>query len=548
MRNIKSSKLNFSILEDATTLYDLPIDPDQKIFFEPQAMLIAPLSSRKIAVSYKSQEPETMKEMIECLVKDGDSLIIEAFAEVQNTHISLNRFKMDFECLYAGNLYEISSMHPQQLKLQNLGNIPTKFRWEPIDKPNIQIHFEPKEGVIPPKTNLPIKVTIKPLLGGKLEEILVCECEGLEYPLGFEIITQVYGLSILMEQLEDEDGKFLTKIVREFKAKKISLNEETENTQKGDGKHAKFSDEKNPSATSILNVQTHSSSRRNTRKKSTISASLRRKTKTLTGASGRSKGGVDMTSSILDESVEVAINPKLEKLEFVRCKINQAKQAKFVIKNTSGINTTFRITAEKYQPLFTKAVSPLKSPKKPANKGNTFKSSIRSSIRKTSIKQESIAEKCPVLLTDALEKTENFISEAGRLLNQERKLSKDQKFFLQNNKGIAIVCEPNSGPLNAYENVEVIVTIFNDICGIYEDQLIIDIQGIEPAFKVPVLMNVKGSPIIVTPNQVGVSFKGEYPEVNIGNVLRNQGPVTKKFKVSNTGPKNMEIGTNLLIK
>jgi hypothetical protein len=57
-----------------------------------------------------------------------------------------------------------------------------------------------------------------------------------------------------------------------------------------------------------------------------------------------------------------------------------------------------------------------------------------------------------------------------------------------------------------------------------------------------VLINVKGSPIIVTPNQVGVSFKGEYPEVNVGNVLRNQGPTVKKFKVSNTGPKDMEIG------
>lgn len=548
MRNTKSTKLNFSVLDpsqtdsQSKTFYDLPVETDQKIFFEPQAFVLAPLQTRQVKVAYKSQEPETVREMIECLVKNGETLAIEAYAEIQMTHISLNRFKMDFECLYAGNTYEIASMHPQQIKLQNLGNIPTKFVWEPINKPNVLISFEPKEGTIPPKTDLPIKVIIKPLLGGKLEEILVCECEGLEYPLGFEINTQIFGLSVLLEQIENEDGTVLTKVVREFQSKKISINEE-KNNEKNE-KHAKFTEENptNPSV-SMLASRKLSTSRRNTQKKSTFGGTPRRRTtQKLTSTSRRNKGN-ELSSSLLDDSIEVLVNPKLEKLEFLKCKINQAKQAKFIIKNTSGINTNFKLCAENYEPLFYKQVSPLKSPKKPVvgSKDKSFKSSIRSSIRKTSFKQDMIPDKCPVLLTDKLEKTDNFYSEAGKALNQERKLSKDQKFFLQNNKGIAIVCEPNEGILNAYETVEIVVTVFNDICGMYEDNLVIDIKGLDP-IKIPVLINVNGSPIIVTPNQVGVSFKGEYPEVNIGNVLRNQGPVQKKFKISNTGPKNMEIG------
>ena len=485
---------------------------------------------------YKSQDPETVRELIECLVKNGENLIIELLAEIQNTHLSLNRFKMDFECLYAGNVYEIASMNSNQIKLQNLGNIPTKFKWENIDKENVQINFEPKEGTIAPKTDLPIKVFIKPLLGGKLEELLICDCEGLEYPLGFEINTQVFGLSVVMEPLEDEDGTVLTKVVREFQSKKISINEDQAINEKTDKpeKRAKFAEDSSVSMTSIK----MNSSRRNTNTKRNSFAGTRRKTTRMT----MSKKKGEMSSSLLDDSIEVLINPKLERLEFVKCKINQAKQAKFLIKNTSGINTTFKIFSDQFEPLYYKAVSPLKSPKKEKTGNKTIlKSSIRSSIRKTSFKQEVIPEKCPILLTDNLEKTDNFISTSGKALNQAKKLSKDQKFFLQNNKGIAIVCEPNQGKLEAYQEIEIVVTVFNDICGVYEDTLNINIDGLAP-YKFPVLINVKGSPIIVTPNQVGVSFKGEYPEVNIGNVLRNQGPTIKKFKVSNTGPKDMEIG------
>lgn len=497
------------------------------------------MQTRKVLVIYKSKDPETIRELIECLVKDGESLIIEAFAEVQTTHLSLTRFRMDFDCLFAGNIYEIASLHPQQVKLQNLGNIPTNFKWEPLYKPNIAITFEPTEGIIAPKSDLPIKVTIKPLLGGNLEEILVCDCEGLEYPLGFEINTKVFGLSVTMEQLEDEEGVVLTKIVREFQRKKVTINEENEEKNE---KHAKFTDNNKESMSlSMATSRKMSTSRRNTQKKSTIPGFNKRKSsKKNTTSSKKTKGG-EMGSSLLDDSIEIMINPKLEKLEFLRCKINQAKQAKFLIKNTSGINTTFKISSEKFEPLYYKTISPLQSPKKLAKDNKAHSMKLRSSFRKTSFKEESLTDACPKLLTDKLEKIDNFISTAGKALNQARKLAKDQKFFLQNNKGVAVLCEPNQGELLAYQEIEVVATVFNDICGIYEDSLTIDIKGLT-SFKFPVLINVKGSPIICTPNQVGVSFKGEYPEVNVGNVLRNQGPTMKKFKVSNTGPKDMEIG------
>lgn len=43
-----------------------------------------------------------------------------------------------------------------------------------------------------------------------------------------------------------------------------------------------------------------------------------------------------------------------------------------------------------------------------------------------------------------------------------RKLEKDQKFYLSNNKGIALVCEPHEGVLEAYSEVVIKATYINN--------------------------------------------------------------------------------------
>lgn len=40
--------------------------------------------------------------------------------------------------------------------------------------------FEPSEGIIEPKTNLPIKFTLTPKLGGPFQEIFPVEIDGIE--------------------------------------------------------------------------------------------------------------------------------------------------------------------------------------------------------------------------------------------------------------------------------------------------------------------------------------------------------------------------------
>lgn len=264
-----------SLKHQATNDFFSP-DPTSKIQFNPWWIILSPLEKKTIKVQYRTDEPETVREMIECLVKNGNSLIIELIAEVQNTSISLNKFKLEYDCLYAGNVYEIGALNKQCIKLQNLGNIPTKFKWSPVYKENLIATFEPCEGEIAPKKDLIIKVTLKPILGGKLEEIFICECEGLEYPLGFEINTIVYGLSVDFELTMDEEGTSLTKIEKKYEVKTTSLASE-ENNMTENKKKLTFADDNDKKSESLMSKSRSSSVRKSTSRKSTKRRSTKKK-------------------------------------------------------------------------------------------------------------------------------------------------------------------------------------------------------------------------------------------------------------------------------
>jgi len=47
--------------------------------------------------------------------------------------------------------------------------------------------------------------------------------------------------------------------------------------------------------------------------------------------------------------------------------------------------------------------------------------------------------------------------------------------------------------------------------------------------------------VIVSPYQLGVSYKGEYPVYDLGSYMKSGMLVEREFKVSNTGPKTVKI-------
>lgn len=105
---------------------------------------------------------------------------------------------------------------------------------------------------------------------------------------------------------------------------------------------------------------------------------------------------------------------------------------------------------------------------------------------------------------------------------------------------MALVCEPSKGQLPAYGSTVVTVSVFNDICGLFSDILCSEIRGLEVQ-KFPVTIDVKGSPVVITPNQLGFNYKEDIPQFELGTYMRNSGSITREFRVTNTGPKDIEL-------
>jgi hypothetical protein len=57
--------------------------------------------------------------------------------------------------------------------------------------------------------------------------------------------------------------------------------------------------------------------------------------------------------------------------------------------------------------------------------------------------------------------------------------------------------------------------------------------------KFPIEIEIKGSPVVVTPLQSGIDFKGQYPFYNFGSYMRNCNPVIRDIKITNNGPTEM---------
>jgi len=70
---------------------------------------------------------------------------------------------------------------------------------------------------------------------------------------------------------------------------------------------------------------------------------------------------------------------------------------------------------------------------------------------------------------------------------------------LSNNKGLAIVFNPLCGDLPPNSEIPVTVTIYNNVCGKFDDVIRSKVKGLGDV-EFPVSISISGSPIRVPPN------------------------------------------------
>jgi hypothetical protein len=60
--------------------------------------------------------------------------------------------------------------------LHNFGNLPAHFRWDQKQDPDkCVVKFEPSSGVIQPRSDLKVKMSVTVYTGGNLNELFLCD-------------------------------------------------------------------------------------------------------------------------------------------------------------------------------------------------------------------------------------------------------------------------------------------------------------------------------------------------------------------------------------
>lgn len=59
--------------------------------------------------------------------------------------------------------------------------------------------------------------------------------------------------------------------------------------------------------------------------------------------------------------------------------------------------------------------------------------------------------------------------------------------------------------------------------------------------KFPINLQIKGTPVSLSRNQIGINFNNETPILSAGTFLKGNGKSTRNIKICNNGPKEVEI-------
>ncbi|OMJ84270.1 hypothetical protein SteCoe_14614 [Stentor coeruleus] len=439
---------------------------NMSVRISPSTVKIPAKESVEVEVEVYSETVQKVQEIVKVRVENGMACYISLSADIQKPLVYLDCYEFVMGSLSAG----VPSKE-KRVTLYNYGNVSAKYAWDKsID--GCAFNINPANGEIQPRTSQVCSFTVTPFIGGSLNQLWMCQIEGMDSEIGVFTAANVKGLEIAYV-IHDES---------------VNVN----------SKHGNML----PS---------------------------------LYNASERQSFISSMTLSIPPEQ-------HLKIVDFATVNIREPKTLKFLIKNNSGLSTTFDLKFEKYEPSrYHDEVAAEKQAKE--TKANQYtkeptKVQFSKSTKFNSFKNKS-KEKLPPLLTDAHEHQNKFSTKEGETFTATKKLETSQKFYLGNNQGIAFVCEPRKGQLAGYGEQLITVTMYNDICGRFEDILVSCVKGLKP-YKIPVRCKVKGSPLNIVPNQLGINYKSDPIILSLGTVPI-KGSLSRKIKLFNSGPKPISL-------
>lgn len=106
---------------------------------------------------------------------------------------------------------------------------------------------------------------------------------------------------------------------------------------------------------------------------------------------------------------------------------------------------------------------------------------------------------------------------------------------------------PHMGDLPAHSEIPITVTIYNNVCGKFDDKILSNVKGL-PEFEFPISIGISGSPIVIPVNQVGLNYKTTPPTLPMPCLVTNSQSIQKTFKLRNTGIRAIQVDWKIFDK
>lgn len=166
---------------------------------EPPAGLLGPRETKTVTVSCSAgRMPQRVRATLECLLYDSQgtcvlsSQYLSLRGEVQAPKATLYPMSFDLGKLYVGNSVNF------KVTLENMSNLPTKYRFERPggDAPNYKLTVDNPTGTLPPKSKVVVGLEFEPYTTGLCDDVMAVKVFGIQQPLGFSLRAFVKGIQL----------------------------------------------------------------------------------------------------------------------------------------------------------------------------------------------------------------------------------------------------------------------------------------------------------------------------------------------------------------
>ncbi|GMG17770.1 unnamed protein product [Phytophthora fragariaefolia] len=500
--------------------------PRATIAFAPETGVLLPGETFVVkATCLAGSLPERFRSLFSCQTsperkffgpsKSVAHAVVSARAEIQCPNVFLSTTRLPLGTTYIG-----VEIH-RSIELVNVSNLEAAFKFvEPEGASRAyNITFSPKQGVIHSKERRVVTLNYTPRQVGRFTVILACSVRGLLAPLGFEVSSNHKGLVLSYELVH-------------------------------------------PTKHSPGNVDT-------SLPKSPKEIALER--------------GIPLSDCDLEpETNPLSSIPKLAFGDSVP--LGGRRSVTLLIRNFSGIEALVDLEAKKFPaaPIPSSLInapstntgigglsrqdssqllaSPLTSPNKGKHKSSLSRSKTMKSLgsNRTSSYRASVVgpDSTKPRLSDGKDGMNRFQSDNGRAYLRQCAENVEDRHILREGRGVAFKMSPAKLHIPPWEQAVVRITCFNNMPGIYVDDIVCRATGAPPVF-LHANVGVVGTPLVLDKNCVGLHFGRplpdgrsqvllRHPTLTFGAVCVRTAFITKTIRVVNRGPQRARLKWKLV--